>query len=35
MPRAGGDPLGPPTSELKTLNIFVSASYDYIINLFF
>jgi hypothetical protein len=35
MPRAGGDPLGPPTSELKKLNIFVSASYVYVKNICF
>jgi hypothetical protein len=28
-PRAGGGPLGPPTSELKALKIYLPAKYNY------
>jgi hypothetical protein len=28
-PRAGGGPLGPPASELKTLKIYLPAKFNY------
>jgi hypothetical protein len=33
--RAGGSPLGPPASELKTLKIYLSAEYNYLKNILF